>query len=145
MPIKNPALALPCMVLEDDAVMVKHVKKFHEWMYLHVNKYSVVTLRKSAWQLHMFYEDNKKFRDVEFIKPIIEFIEFIIQKKSNSNWTIKKAKTDMRGRFSSRYSRIPKQIPIPQDLSKALRERVLQTEVELEKITHRKGRNSIPE
>jgi hypothetical protein len=128
---------LPQMALSNDGLLTRHIKKFHEWFQQSLAKHSVITLRKTAWQLNVFYEENRKYKDVEFIKSLIEILEFVIQKKGNTDWTINKAKKDLRGRFSSRYASSRKPVPINEEFRKALQERVSNTaEKDLETIRH---------
>src|SRR5690349_16560170 len=90
-------LPLPKMP-KSETLLMRTVRQFHEKFATRLKSMSASTLRATAWQLDAYYEENKKYKDAEFLKQLLAILEFGVQKKSNSDWTLERAKKDLRGR-----------------------------------------------
>ncbi len=73
-------------------------------------------------------EENKQYKDAEFLKGILAIIEFAAQQKGGTKWTVERAKRDMRGRTrgvnqfaEKKEATLPRRrVPISRDLARAL-------------------------
>lgn len=112
-----------------ETIMFRHIKTFHEKFIDRLSSSAKDTLRCVAWQLDGFIEENKQYKDIEYLRTMLSIIEWVIQKKYGTNWTVERAKKDLRGRTRgvNQYKRkgTKKMVPISQDLKKAIESQVL--------------------
>jgi hypothetical protein len=119
----------PPEMAKTETLMMRYIRRFHEKFIERLTGGSKDTLRSAAWQLDEYIEDNKQFKDAEFLRTILATIEFAIQKKYGTKWTVERAKRDLRGRTrgvnqSYRDKAAPprRQVPISRDLARQLAE-----------------------
>ncbi len=74
------------------------IERFHEKVASRLNNENHGTLRKTAWQIEEYLETHGGYYDAEFIRALQHSIEKVVQHKCNSNWSVKKASYDLRGR-----------------------------------------------
>lgn len=120
---------MPRMAAANDTIFFRHIRQFHEKFVGHLGKVNKETLRCVAWQIDNYLEEHGKFKDADFLRSIITILEYVIQKKGNTNWTLARAKKDLRGRtlgvnqFKRGTRR--KRAPVPIDLSKSIETRLV--------------------
>lgn len=120
----------PPDMAKTETILVRYVKQFHEKFIERLSTGSKETLRSAAWQLDALIEENKKFKDAEYLKTMLSTIEWVIQKQFGGDWTVAKAKKDLRGRtkginqFSRDKSEVKKKLPMPEGLKRALEARL---------------------
>lgn len=125
MPLPTPQMA------KRDTLLVRHIKNFHEKFVDRVTSGSKETLRSTAWQIDAMIEENKKYRDSEYLRTILATIEWIIQKKWGTKWTVARAKSDLRGRTRGVNQHAPERdpitnkLPVPASLQKALEAKLM--------------------
>jgi hypothetical protein len=120
---------MPQMAMHQTMIF-RYIKQFHEKLLFRLQNDSKDTLRCAAWQLDNYLEEHGKFKDAEFIATLLHTIEYIIQKKWNCNWTVERAKKDLRGRTRgvNQFAKKKLQkvgVPITADLSKSIEEKMM--------------------
>jgi hypothetical protein len=88
----------PPEMAKKDTMLFRHITRFHDNFIGRLSNGSKDTLRSTAWQLDAFIQENKKYKDVEYLTNMLRIIEWVIQKKFGTNWTVARAKKDLRGR-----------------------------------------------
>jgi hypothetical protein len=123
----------PPEMAKTETLLMRYIKRFHEKFTERLMNGSQDTLRSTAWQLDEYIGKNKKFKDAEFLKGVLATIEYAIQKKCGTKWSVERAKRDMRGRTrgvnqfaEQKVPVMPKRrIPISRELAKALADATL--------------------
>lgn len=118
----------PPEMAKKETILARYVKKFHDQFVERLASSSRDTLRCTAWQIDQYIDDNKQFKDAEFLRAILATIEYVAQQKYGGKWTVARAKRDMRGRARNinQYAdpalknNPRRRIPISRDLAKAL-------------------------
>ena len=108
MPLPLPEMA------KSETLLMRTIRQFHEKFATRLMSMSASTLRATAWQLDAYFEENKKYKDAEFIKQLLAILEFGVQKKSASDWTLERAKKDLRGRTRGVNQYANQQKPLPE-------------------------------
>lgn len=125
------AKLLPQMA-KRETIMFRYIKKFHEQFQSRLGSDALETLRACAWQIEDYLDEHGKYKDAEFLRTLQQSIEWVIQKKCGTDWSVERAKRDLRGRtrginqFAKPRQKLPrKRAPVSSKLSQAITDRVL--------------------
>lgn len=125
MPLPPPDMA------KIDTQLIKHVRRFHEKFVYRLTSGSKEMLRSAAWQLDAFIQENKQYKDADYLRTMLKTVEWVIQKKWNTNWTVERAKRDLRGRttgvnqFTADKPVKRRRVPISKNLQRSLEDRLI--------------------
>lgn len=115
-----------------ETIMFRYIRRFHEQFVARLGADSKETLRCAAWQIDAYLEEHGKYKDADFLRTLLATIEFVIQKKCNTKWTVERAKKDLRGRTRGinqwakpGTDRRRRKAPVPIDLSKTIENRMV--------------------
>lgn len=114
-----------------ETIMFRYVRRFHEQFVARLGADSKETLRCAAWQIDNYIEEHGKYKDADFLRTILATIEYVIQQKCKTKWTVERAKKDLRGRTrginqsSKQLPRTKRSAPVPINLSKAIENRLV--------------------
>jgi hypothetical protein len=115
-----------------ETIMFRYIRRFHEQFLNRLQNDSKETLRCAAWQIDAYLEEHGKFKDAEFLITLLHTIEYVIQKKCNTNWTVARAKKDLRGRtrginqWADKNAPKKRRPPVSIDLSKTIEKRLIE-------------------
>lgn len=119
-------LPMPDMATKHETLIYRYVVKFHERLLHRANIAKPPTLKCAAWQLDDYLKEHGKYKDSDFIRTIITILEYYVQKKDESDWTLQHAKKSLSGRTKgvNQYHKKPKAVrrgaPVTEKLSKML-------------------------
>lgn len=113
-----------------ETILFRYVRRFHEQFVARLGSDSKQTLRSAAWQIDAYLNEHGKYKDADFMRTILATIEYVIQKKCNTNWTVERAKKDLRGRTrgvnqSAKPGTRRKRVLVPVSLSKSIESRLV--------------------
>lgn len=115
-----------------ETIIFRYIRRFHEQILNRIQNDTKETLRSAAWQIDAYLEEHGKFKDAEFLITILHTIEYVIQKKCNTNWTVARAKKDLRGRtrgvnqWSNKNAPHRRRPPVAMDLSQMIDKRLIE-------------------
>jgi hypothetical protein len=81
-----------------ETIMFRYIRRFHEQFVARLGTDSKDTLRCAAWQIDNYLTEHGKYKDADFLRTLLATIEYVIQRKCNTKWTVERAKKDLRGR-----------------------------------------------
>ncbi len=118
----------PPEMAKTETLLMRCIRQFHDKFVDRLTGSTTDTLRCAAWQIDQYMEENKQYKDAEFLKGILAIIEFAAQQKGGTKWTVERAKRDMRGRTrgvnqfaEKKEATLPRRrVPISRDLARAL-------------------------
>lgn len=118
----------PPLMAVKETILTRYIKKFHDSLVDRLAVSAKDTLRATAWQVDQYMDENKKFKDAEFLRGVLATLEYVIQQKYGGKWTVERAKRDMRGRTigvnqhadKRKHERPRRRVPISRDLARAL-------------------------
>lgn len=112
-----------------ETILYRYIRRFHEQFVYRLGLDSKDTLRCTAWQIDAYLEEHGKYKDADFIRTLLATIEYVIQKKCNTKWTVARAKKDLRGRTRgvNQWAKGTRRRrnPVPIDLSKSIESRLV--------------------
>lgn len=117
----------PPEMAKTETILMRLIKKFHEKFIEKMSISSTEKLRCVAWQLDEYINENKKFKDAEFLRTLLSTVEYAIQQQGGTQWTVERAKKDLRGRtrgvnqHADKEKSLPRRrVPVSRDLAERL-------------------------
>jgi hypothetical protein len=113
-----------------ETILFRRIRKFHDYFVERLAVGAKDTLRCTAWQLDAYIEENKKYKDIDYLRTLLQTLEWVIQKKFSTAWSVERAKIDMRGRtrgvnqHSWGRPEIQKKVPMPKGLRQEIEKRI---------------------
>lgn len=113
-----------------ETIMFRYIRRFHEQFVGRLGIDSKETLRCAAWQIDNYLTEHGKYKDAEFLRTLLTTIEYVVQMKCNTKWTVARAKKDLRGRTRginqwAKPGTRRKRAPVPIDLAKSIENRLV--------------------
>lgn len=115
---------------KQETILFRYIRRFHEQFVYRLGMDSKDKLRCVAWQIDAYLEEHGKYKDADFLRTILSTLEYIIQKKCHTKWTVARAKKDLRGRTRgvNQWAKPHvkrKRNPVSLDLSKSIESRLV--------------------
>src|SRR5690349_8562055 len=98
--------------------------RFHERWCKFLRDSSVQTQKRVAHELKTLAEVNAGYYDGVIFSRLLENLEYVIGRKTHSNWTVARSRSDLRGRTRGKRCNSHDRVRIDRGVQRALWERV---------------------